>query len=185
MSNIFWTYSLFLMFIINSLFHCFTSFKSSLFLKFSFFLPYKALIISFCKRFSIFVPIFSASILFCELNSIYGFNRPLRLIEFKMWLIKKFRHYFFTVPIWILFKSEIFNWYSHSISPLISSGAKGQSLCNSRNSFGNSRSTWKTHPFELFLVYLFKLNSLESFHLNPLVGRNLDFALPYKLFASK
>ena len=53
------------------------------------------------------------------------------------------------------------------------------------NSSGYSRSTFKIQPFELFLVYLFKLNPLESIHLNLFVGGNLDTTLLYKLFASK
>ena len=47
-------------------------------------------------------------------------------------------------------------------------------MYNSRKSLGYSRSTSRTHPLELLLVYLFKSNSLGSIHLNPLVGRNLD-----------
>ena len=60
---------------------------------------------------------------------------------------------FLTLPIGILHKSVIFGWYSDiSLSISILSGAKGQSLCNSRNSLVYSRSTSRTHPLELLLV---------------------------------
>ena len=50
------------------------------------------------------------------------------------------------------------------------------SLSHPHNFLGYSRSTSRTHPFEVFLVYLFKSNTLGFIHLNPLVGRNIDIA---------
>ena len=51
-------------------------------------------------------------------------------------------------------------------------------------SFGKFKIAFRTYSLELLLVYLFKSNVLESIHLNPLVGKNLDIAKPYKLFSS-
>ena len=58
-------------------------------------------------------------------------------------------------------------------------------MCNSCNSLGHSRSTSKTQPFKLLLLFLFESNSLGSIHLNPLAGRNLEIAETYRLFESK
>ena len=37
----------------------------------------------------------------------------------------------------------------------MSSGTKGYSLFNSHNSFGYSKATLRTQPFEIFLLYLY------------------------------
>ena len=79
-----------------------------------------------------------------------------------------------TFSIRTLYKSTIIDNISFLTS--IFSRPKGQSLCCLRVYLGYSKSTSKTKPFELFLVYLFKSKSSGLANLNPLNGRNLDIA---------
>ena len=77
------------------------------------------------------------------------------MMKYRIFLTKKLGTSFLTLPIGILHKSAIFNWYSDniSLSIYILSGTKGKSLCNSCKSLGYWRSTSRIHPFELLLVY--------------------------------
>ena len=74
LTNIFVTYNLILMSILNNLFQVFFKSISILFFKFCIVLPYTALFINLCNTFPSLLPFFSASTLFCALNSTYGFS---------------------------------------------------------------------------------------------------------------